>query len=152
MSPLPRRSRALVAPPLLVLLWCCLLSGSPTPAPPSPGSGAVRSVTAYFNTNNAAARRGPDAQRIFLRRTQHPDYRARRCSLDGMTVTAEPALGTLRPDEEFTVAGRPPAGGVWVVGVEITVRREGVVVGRQLGSQHLVVLDGRWYGFAPCPG
>ncbi|SFT61673.1 hypothetical protein SAMN04487904_104323 [Actinopolyspora lacussalsi subsp. righensis] len=152
MIPSPLRSRALMAPPLLVLLLGCLLSDSPAPAPPSPESGAVRSVTAYFHTNNTAARHGPDAQRTFLRRTQHPDYRDQRCSLDGMTITAEPALGTLRPDEEFTVAGRHPVGRVWVVGVEITVRRGGVVVGRQLGSQHLVAIDGRWYGFAPCPG
>lgn len=106
----------------------------------------------YFRDNNAAARRGPAAQEQFFRSTQHPDFRGQTCRLGDMTVDLDPALPTLRPDPGFAPSGAgPPRGSTWVVGVEVTTRRGGEVVGRQIGSLHLVVLDGRIYGFAPCP-
>ncbi|ASU80432.1 hypothetical protein CDG81_21590 [Actinopolyspora erythraea] len=148
----PRRGFAPLACSLsLPVLLGCLVGDRPVGTSSSWETGPVRSVTAYFRTNNAAARLGPEEQRVFLHRTQHPDYRSPSCSLGGMTVTAEPAPATLRPDGEFTVAGSRPRGSVWVIGVEVTVRRDGAIVGRQLGSQHLVRLGGQWYGFAPCP-
>jgi hypothetical protein len=106
----------------------------------------------YFDENNAAARRGPQAQQDFFTRTQHPDFAERTCELGDMTVQLDPALSTLHPDREFSPEGTgPPRGDVWVVAAEVTTRRHDVVVGRQIGSLHLVVLDGQVHGFAPCP-
>ncbi|WP_461145481.1 hypothetical protein [Salinifilum aidingensis] len=104
----------------------------------------------YFAANNTAAREGPDAQRDFFRRTQHPDFPAQECDLGGSTVEFDPAWSTLRRDPQFTSDGIEPRGAVWVVGVEVTTRRDGVVQSRQIGSQHLVMLNGSLYGFAPC--
>ncbi|WP_438387219.1 hypothetical protein [Actinopolyspora saharensis] len=137
---------------LLLGMPICLLWGGS--APPEEGAFPTdprNAVNDYFAANNAAARHGPDAQRAFLRRTQHPDFRENTCSLAGRTVTIDPAPRTLRRDPGFTVRGLHPSGSVWVVAVEVTVRRSGEVVGRQIGSKHLVSLDGRIYGFAPCP-
>jgi hypothetical protein len=106
----------------------------------------------YFRDNNAAAALGPQAQQNFFQRTQHPDFADRTCDLAGSTVDLDPAFSTLRPDPGFSPGGAlPPRGDVWVIGVEVTTRRDGGVSGRQIGSQHLVFLDGRAYGFAPCP-
>lgn len=130
---------------------CLLWGGSAPPEEGTSPSERRSAVTDYFAANNAAARRGPDAQRAFLRRTQHPDFRESTCSLAGRTVTIDPAPRTLRRDPDFTVHGLRPAGRVRVVAVEVTVRRAGEIVGRQIGSKHLVSLDGEIYGFAPCP-
>lgn len=112
----------------------------------------VRLADRYFRDNNAAARQGPPAQEAFFRSTQHPDFRGQTCELGDMTVDLDPALPTLRPDPGFAPSeAGPPRGSTWVVGVEVTTRRGGEVVGQQIGSLHLVVLDGRMYGFAPCP-
>lgn len=112
----------------------------------------VRLADQYFRDGNAAARRGPSAQEDFFRATQHPDFADRTCVLGDMTVDLDPALSTLRPDPGFSPSGSgPPRGSTWVVGVEVTTRRGGEVVGKQIGSLHLVLLDGRVHGFAPCP-
>lgn len=106
----------------------------------------------YFAANNAAADRGPEAQQEFFRRTQHPDYTDRTCELDDQTVRIDPAMSTLRPDPDFAPDDIAPLRGqVRVVGVEVTTRGDNGVVGHQIGSQHVVLLDGRAYGFAPCP-
>lgn len=112
----------------------------------------VRLADQYFRGNDAAARQGARAQEDFFRTTQHPDFRGQTCELGDMTVDLAPALSTLRPDPAFSPSGSgPPRGTTWVVGVEVTTRRGGEVVGKQIGSLHLVVLDGRMHGFAPCP-
>ena len=112
----------------------------------------VRLGSRYFQENNLAARQGPQAQEGFFARTQHPDFREQTCQLGTATVDLEPALSTLRPDPGYSPSGMgPPRGEVWVVGVEVTTRRDGAIIGRQVGSQHLVLLDGQAYGFAPCP-
>jgi hypothetical protein len=41
---------------------------------------------------------------------------------------------------------------VYVVAVTVTVQRGQSTLGVQVGSMHVVVLDGTAYGFAPCPG
>lgn len=112
----------------------------------------VRLAHQYFAENNAAARQGPQAQQAFFGRTQHPDFVGQTCELDEMTVEFEPALSTLRPDSAFSPeGGGPPRGRAWVVAAEVTTRSHDAIVGRQVGSLHLVVLDGAVYGFAPCP-
>ncbi len=108
-------------------------------------------VQRYFRANNAAAERGPAAQQEFLQRTQHPDFSGQVCELGGRTVSVDPALSTLRRDRTFAPGGVVPRGRTWVVGVEVTVRRNRVVVATQIGSQHVTFLGGRVYGFAPCP-
>lgn len=133
---------------LLCLAACALAGCSTTPQAPSP----EQQVRDYFAANDAAARAGAQAQQDFFTRTQHPDYADRTCELDGLTVQLEPAMSTLRPDPGYQPDSTgPPRGDVRVVGVEVTVRRDGTIIGRQIGSQHLVLLDGRVHGFAPCP-
>ncbi|WP_243790313.1 hypothetical protein [Saccharopolyspora gloriosae] len=133
---------------LLCLAACALAGCSATPqAPPR-----QQQIREYFAVNNAAARQGPQAQQDFFGRTQHPDYTDLTCELDGITVELDPALSTLRPDPAYAPDSTgPPRGEVWAIGVEVTVRHEGTITGRQIGSQHLVLLDGRVHGFAPCP-
>lgn len=112
----------------------------------------VRLTQEYFAANNAAAFEDSAAQEEFFRRTQHPDFTGEICQLDGATVESEPVYSTLRRDPHFEPDGTGPARGeTWVVAVEVTTRRDGVIVGRQIGSQHLVLLDDRMFGFAPCP-
>lgn len=120
-------------------------------SPEPPESVAHRLAHEYFDANNAAARHGPAAQQDFLRHTQHPDFLGQTCELSGLTVDLIPAWSTLRPDPSFSPNGARPRGDVWVVAVEVTTRREDALEGKQIGSQHLVFLDGRAYGFAPCP-
>lgn len=110
-------------------------------------------VADYFSASNAAAHQGAAAQQRFLDATQHPDFRGARCPLDGATVVIRPTMSTLRPDPAWVPAGAtaPPRGTVHVVAVTATVRRDGLELGTQIGSQHVVTLDGRGYGFAPCP-
>ncbi|SHE52202.1 hypothetical protein [Streptoalloteichus hindustanus] len=115
--------------------------------------GDRRLVEGYFEQANHAADRGAGEQAAFFRRTQHPDAQDRLCDLRGLTVRMEPALTTLRPDPEWSPAGRTgnPRGMVYVVAVTLTARREGATLGSQIASKHIAVLDGAAYGFAPCP-
>lgn len=142
-----RPARATAA---LVAVLATLAACSPGSAPPD-RPRHERLITRYFRENNAAARQGPAAQQEFLRRTQHPDFSGQSCELGGVTVSLDPAMSTLRRDREFAPDGVTPRGETWVVGVEVTVRRDRAVVATQIGSQHLVLLAGRVYGFAPCP-
>lgn len=129
-------------------LLAALAACSAPPAVPE----QVRLADQYFRQNNSAARQGPAAQQDFFRATQHPDYAGQTCALGDMTVDLDPAMSTLHPDPGFSAGGSgPPRGSIWVVGVEVTTRRGDEVVGKQIGSQHLVLLEGRLYGFAPCP-
>jgi hypothetical protein len=146
-SALPKHffDRAIVPLGLLAMIATACSPVSEEPA-------QVRLSRQYFEDNNAAARHGPGAQQDFFRRTQHPDFTDQTCELGEMTVDLQPALSTLRPDPGFSPdeAG-PPRGEVWVIGVEVTTRRRDTVVGRQIGSLHVVLLNDRAYGFAPCP-
>ena len=110
-------------------------------------------VTGYFDAVNAAAAQGSAAQEQLFTRTQHPDFRHLQCSLQGLTVTADPAYSTLRADPDWrpAQAGQPPPGTVYVVAATVTVQRDTTVLASQIGSLHVVVLDGTAYGFAPCP-
>lgn len=141
---LRRSALALLAGSLALSTAAC---GS-TPEKPE----QLRLAERYFEDNNLAARHGPQAQEDFFRRTQHPDFQDQTCQLGTATVDLQPAMSTLRPDPDYSPSGvGPPRGDVWVIGVEVTTRRDGAVIGRQIGSQHLVLLDGRIHGFAPCP-
>lgn len=110
-------------------------------------------ITGYFAAVNAAARDGSAAQERLFARTQHPDFRSSRCSLHGLTLTADPAYSTLRIDPHWhpAVSGQPPRGTVYVVAVDLTVRNDAATLGNQIGSLHVVVLDDTAYGFTPCP-
>jgi hypothetical protein len=122
------------------------LAGCGTSTPDDPAL-----VRGYFDGLNAAAQRGAAAQREFFDRTQVPGS-ARACDLGDLTITAYAAMSTLRPDPDWTPRGGPrPAGSVYVVAVDLTVRRAGGALGNQIGSQRVVVQDGSAYGFAPCP-
>ena len=110
-------------------------------------------VTAYFTELNDAGKDGPTTQRDFLRRTQHPDYTDRLCDLGDLTLKIDPAMSTFRIDPNWTPedSTKHPRGLVYVLGVSISIRRAGALLGEQIGSQRVVVLDGRAYGFTPCP-
>ncbi|MFI7676907.1 hypothetical protein [Actinophytocola sp. NPDC049390] len=113
-------------------------------------------VQEYFDELNAAAEDGPATQRDFLRRSQHPDYTDDLCDLGDLTLNIDPAMSTLRVDPDWVPpdAGRDaahPRGLVYVLGVSISIRQDGALLGEQIGSQRVVVLDGKAYGFAPCP-
>ncbi|RZS44911.1 hypothetical protein EV193_101792 [Herbihabitans rhizosphaerae] len=127
---------------------------SSTPdAPADPVGDADRAlVRGYFERLNAAGAAGPAPQAEFLRTTQHPDFTSRLCELGALTVAMEPALSTLRPDPRWRPDGTaaPPRGRVYVLGVRVTVRRNGTAVGEQVGSQRVVVTNDTAYGFSPC--
>ena len=110
-------------------------------------------VTGYFVTVNAAADQGSTAQEQVFTATQHPDFRAVQCSLRGLTLTAEPAYTTLHSDPGWRPPGLldPPRGTIYVVAAAITVEQDDMVLATQIGSLHVVVLDGAAYGFSPCP-
>lgn len=114
-----------------------------------------RLVADYFARSNAAAHAGSTEQQRFFATTQHPDYRApdQLCMLDGLTVLLNPTLSTVRPAPGWRPGntGRPPRGSVLVVAVRVTVQQDRTVLGEQIASVHVVLLDGRVYGFAPCP-
>ncbi|SDI63807.1 hypothetical protein SAMN05192558_106170 [Actinokineospora alba] len=126
-------------------------------AVPAGGAGAPEVerelVGRYFTDFNDAADEGPETQRDFLRRTQHPDFTDRTCDLGDLVLTVEPALSTLRTDAKWKPedASKRPRGSVYVVGVSVRIRRDNATLAEQIGSQRVVVLDGRAYGFAPCP-
>ena len=109
-------------------------------------------VTGYFERGNAAAGEGSDAQQRFFASTQHPDFGSASCDLNGLTLTFDPTLSTLRRDNRWAPqGGKPPRGRVYVVAVTFTVQQQSTVLGTQIGLVHLVVLDNAIYGFAPCP-
>ncbi|WP_229680556.1 hypothetical protein [Saccharopolyspora thermophila] len=127
---------------LLVAAGCAARPPEPQP---------LRLARQYFAENNAAARQGPQAQQEFFDRTQHPDFADHTCALGDTTVELDPAYSTLRPDPAYAPDGVTPRGEIWIIGVEVTTRTAGSITGHQIGSQHLVLLDGRMRAFAPCP-
>jgi len=129
------------------------VAGSPVPAGGQGTDGQQALVKQYFTDLNDAAGEGPAAQREFLRRTQHPDFTDRACDLGDLTLRIEPALSTLRPDPRWKPeeATARPRGTTYVVGVSVRIRRDGSTLAEQIGSQRVVVLSGKAYGFTPCP-
>ncbi|AXB46555.1 hypothetical protein [Amycolatopsis albispora] len=109
-------------------------------------------VGRYFDLLNRAGDQGPEEQERFLEATQHPDFTGQDCALGDLTLDIYPAMSTVRPDPEWSPDGDdPPRGSVYVVAVSLTIRRAGAAIGEQIGSQRVVLLDRRVYGFAPCP-
>ena len=109
-------------------------------------------VADYFTELNSAGKDGPATQRDFLRRTQHPDFTDRFCDLGELTLKIDPAMSTFRFDLGWTPeGGTHPRGSIYVLGVSISIRRGGALLAEQIGSQRVVVLDGKAYGFTPCP-
>jgi hypothetical protein len=113
-------------------------------------------VEDYFKELNAAADEGPSSQREFLQRSQHPDFSDELCDLGDLTLSIDPAMSTLRVDPDWVVPGSGrngtrPRGQVYVLGVSVSIRQGGALLGEQIGSQRVVILDGKVYGFAPCP-
>lgn len=109
-------------------------------------------VSSYFAALNEAGGQGAAKQRELLADTQHPDFRDGDCKLPNGTIKVEPSLSTLRLDPDWTPPGEDehPRGVVLVVAVTLTVVQDGAEIGTQIGSQHIVLLNGKAYGFAPC--
>jgi hypothetical protein len=108
-------------------------------------------VAGYFKALNDSAKQGPAAQLEFLKYTQHPDFTNLLCDLGGVTISAKPGMSTFQPDNEWAPrTGGRPRGHVYVVAVSLSVRKDGEVLGEQIGSERVVVLDGAVYGFMPC--
>jgi hypothetical protein len=135
---------------LAALVIALLLAGCSTVVAGSPvRPDDTELIGAYFKALNAAGPAG--GQLDFLRQTQHPDFTDLICDLGGVVITVQPSMTTLRPDQRWTPkAGEHPRGAVYVVAVALSIRRAGQVLGEQIGSQRVVVLDGRVYGFMPC--
>ncbi|GLZ38382.1 hypothetical protein [Actinokineospora sp. NBRC 105648] len=149
-----RRAPAVLLAVLAASGCSTTITGSAVPRDEGGTPDQERSVVSrYFSDLNEAGGEGPTAQREFLRRTQHPDFTDRLCNLGDLTLRIEPALSTLRPDTKWTPenASKPPRGDVFVVGVSIRIRRDTATLAEQIGSQRVVVLDGKAYGFTPCP-
>lgn len=113
-------------------------------------------VEDYFKDLNAAADDGPSSQREFLQHSQHPDYTDKLCDLGDLTLNADPAMSTLRLDPDWVPPGggkhaSHPRGEVYVLGVSLSIRQDGALLGQQIGSERVVILDGKAYGFSPCP-
>ncbi|ONI73039.1 hypothetical protein ALI144C_44615 [Actinosynnema sp. ALI-1.44] len=140
--------RVALAAILLLLTGCTTgIAGSPVAA----GLADRDLITRYFSEFDAAAQQGSAAQQDFLRRTQHPDFTDRICELPGVTISVDPTMSTLRPDAKWAPEGaNRPRGAVYVVAVSLTVTKDGQLVGDQIGSERIVVLDGVVYGFMPC--
>ena len=146
---------------LAVAALCLLLAGCTSqvagrPAPDASGPGGDRGlVEQYFADLNASGDEGTAPQRDFLRRTQHPDYSDRLCDLGELILRVEPAMSTFRADPDWVPpdsgGSDRPRGTVYVLGVSISIRQQGALLGEQIGSQRVVVLEGKAYGFAPCP-
>ncbi|GGM73455.1 hypothetical protein GCM10012275_50130 [Longimycelium tulufanense] len=132
-------------------LTACTVAGTPRPAGLSEADRQL--VTRYFAEVNDAAALGSAAQAEFFRRTQHPDFIDRMCDLRGLTVQMRPAMSTARPDPTWRPPGawRPPRGAVHVVAAALSAHRGDTTLSNQIGSKHVVILDGATYGFAPCP-
>ena len=118
------------------------------------GDGDRTKFKAYYERLNKAGDEGAPQQQKLLKDTQHPDFRQNVCDLRGATIKVEPTWSTLRTDADWAPPGEKahPRGDVYVVAVTVTLRQEEAVVGSQIGSLHVVLLDDEVYGFAPCLG
>jgi len=153
-----RRTRWILAIAVLglVLTGCSTRIGGQPVAASAASAGDDRGVVErYFADLNASGDEGTATQRDFLRRTQHPDFTDRLCDLGDLVLHVEPAMSTLRADPDWVPpesrASEPPRGTIYVLGVSISIRQDGSLLGEQIGSERIVVLDGRAYGFSPCP-
>jgi hypothetical protein len=152
-----RRTRWLLAMAALGLVLAgCSTRVAGLPVAASAKSGGDRGlVERYFADLNASGDEGTATQRDFLRRTQHPDYTDRLCDLGNLVLHIEPAMSTFRGDPDWVPPdsrkSEPPRGSIYVLGVSISIRQDGSSLGEQIGSQRVVVLDGKTYGFSPCP-
>lgn len=148
--------RPIAGPVLLLLLLslagCTTVVSGMATAPAGTGTAVDTAVRRYFDQLNASGDQGPAAQAAFFSRTQHPDFADRACGLHGLTLTEDPAMGTLRLDPAWDAPGTTtrPRGTIYLIAVSITIRRIGATVGNQIGAVHLILLDGALYGFAPC--
>jgi hypothetical protein len=138
----------------LALLAGCAgpVAGTARPAQLSDGDKAK--FKAFYERLNSAGAEGASQQSKLLKDTQHPDFRQKVCDLRGATIKVEPTWSTLRTDADWAPPGDKahPRGDVYVVAVTITLSQEGAVIGNQIGSLHVVLLDDEVYGFAPCLG
>ncbi|GAA3880312.1 hypothetical protein GCM10022243_51160 [Saccharothrix violaceirubra] len=142
---------ALAALCALLLTGCGpAVAGTPKPLTITDTERAL--VSGYFDNLNKAGTAGVDKQRELLRETQHPDFEDDDCELPEGTLRVVPTLATLRLDADWTPPEQDehPRGVVFVVAVTLTLFQEGTEIGSQIGSQHVVLLNGRAYGFAPC--
>ncbi|HEV7648739.1 MAG TPA: hypothetical protein VGP26_11305 [Actinophytocola sp.] len=140
----------------LVLAGCSTrVAGVPVAASSKSGGSDRGLVERYFADLNSSGDDGTAMQRDFLRRTQHPDYTDRLCDLGDLVLHIEPAMSTFRTDADWVPpdsrASEPPRGTIYVLGVSVSIRQEGAQLGEQIGSERVVVLDGKAYGFSPCP-
>ena len=152
-----RRTRRFLAVAALALLLAgcsTRVAGRPAPASGSP-KGDRGVVEQYFTELNASGDDGTATQRDFLRRTQHPDYTDQLCDLGDLILHVEPAMSTFRTAPDWVPPDassyEPPRGTIYVLGVSISSRQQGALLGEQIGSERVVVLDGKAYGFSPCP-
>jgi hypothetical protein len=143
----------LVATALLLLTAACseVISGRPAEVDIAGADRAL--IEEFFGRNNTAAREGAQAQGKFFGEIQHPDYDKEVCSLDGLTIVLDPTMSSMRPDEGWRPreTSKSIRGRIYVVAVTVTVQRENAILGNQIGSMHVVVLNGKVFGFAPCP-
>ncbi len=153
-----RRTRwhlALAALGLLLAGCSTQVAGRAVPATSSSPGDDRGLVERYFDELNASGDDGARTQRAFLRRTQHPDYSDRLCDLGDLILHIEPAMSTFRADPDWVPpdsrSGDRPRGTVYVLGVSVSIRQQGALLGEQIGSERVVVLDGKAYGFSPCP-
>lgn len=150
------RGRVLLGGGLALVVGLTSAGCAPT-SPDQPPTQSInpsdeRLVARYFEQNNVAAAQSSAAEQDFLRRTQHPDFPNSACELDGMALTIQPTMSTLRLDPGWAPPGGTdhPRGQVYFVAVEVTAKRDGSVVGNQIGYQHVVTLGQQAFGFAPC--
>lgn len=146
----------LAAAALLLLTGCSTrVAGQPGPVTSNSPGGDRGVVEKYFTELNASGDDGTSTQRDFLRRTQHPDYTDRLCDLGDLILHVEPAMSTFRSDPGWVPpdsrTSEPPRGTIYVLGVSVSIRQQGALLGEQIGSERVVVLDGKAYGFSPCP-
>ena len=153
-----RRTRWILAIAVLglVLAGCSTrIDGVPVAASAKTGGGDQGLVEQYFADLNASGDEGTATQRDFLRSTQHPDYTDRLCDLGDLVLHIEPAMSTFRADPDWVPpesrSSESPRGTIYVLGVSISIRQAGSLLGEQIGSERVVVLDGKAYGFSPCP-
>jgi hypothetical protein len=144
--------RAATAAACALLLAGCASSVTGTARPLQVTDVERELVTGYFADLNEAGGEGASEQHDLLDQTQHPDFRDDDCELPAGTVQVQPTMSTLRLDPSWAPPGqdRHPRGVVLVVAVTVTVMQEGAEIGSQIGSQHVVLLNGKAYGFAPC--
>lgn len=108
----------------------------------------------FYERLNKAGDTSASEQQKLLKDTQHPDFRQKTCDLRGATIKVEPTWSTLRMDADWAPPGEKahPRGDVYVVAVTVTLRQEDAVIGSQIGSLHVVLLEDQVFGFAPCLG